>query len=335
LLDIETRPTQFKKVFPARFYDTYFVTEYGKLESLRASRYNTVFSVVLINITGFEGRLMLEDSAALEFMRKAAATILDSVRNCDVAGLADERQVVVILPETDYFGSLITLRKLSKALTAVVPKDKSDVSVVLTQATFPKDGKGYGELLGTAMRRSSERRESYWEKMDLRGKLFWEIVGELSGKVYRGYDNSSFDAGGAHDLTGGFIDQINELVVGEVARAPQRRGILYLAAKKITPALPLVKGLSGVGATATKIFLVGETDESAAEIKNASMICLDDPRMRETFFTFFMSEDSAYALICKENWGATYSCFHSADPYLVEGLITKFQVEYSLQEQFG
>jgi len=64
-------------------------------------------------------------------------------------------------------------------------------------------------------------------------------------------------------------------------------------------------------------------------------LALDDPRLKETFFTFLMTEETSYALICKENWGSTFSCFHSSDPVLVEGLITKFQNEYSLKEQLG
>lgn len=324
-----------KKVFPSRFYDTFFVSEYGRLESLRASRYNTNFSIVLMHVEGFGEKInMREGSEALEFFKKLVATVLDSVRNCDIVGLLEDRQIIAILPETDYFGSLITIRKISRA-AALLKKSRPSISIIFSQATFPRDGRGYGELLGTAVKRVSEKKESLWEKLDLKGKLFWEIISDLSGKPFNGIDNASFETGGSQELSEFFIDQINELTIKEVSRTPQKRGILYFSSRKITPGLPLIKNLGLAGVLATKVFLVGEGDNALWDIKNATPILLDDPRLRETFFTFFLNEDSGYGLISKENWGATYSCFHTADPYLVEGLITKFQSEYSLQEQLG
>ncbi len=42
-----------KKIFPGRFYNAFFVTEYGKLETLRAERYNKNFSIILTHIERF------------------------------------------------------------------------------------------------------------------------------------------------------------------------------------------------------------------------------------------------------------------------------------------
>lgn len=335
MLDIDTKSIIAKRLFPGRFYDAAFIAEYGKIESMRASRYNTCFSVVFINIEGLGAKSILEDDTSLEFIRKLVAIIVESVRNCDVVGLHDERQIAAILPETDYFGSLAAIRKLSKSISFFLKRERSKATVLFSQATFPKDGKGFGEILSTAVKRIPERRESLWEKMDLKGKLFWEIMGELSGKVYEGFDNASFDAGGTNPLTEFYIDQINELVVKEITRTPQKRGIAYFAAKNIFSGIPALKPLSSAGTMAAKVFLVGEAGERMGEIKNTTAIPLDDPRLREVFFTFYLNEDSGYALISRENWGATFSCFHTADPCVVEGLINKFQVEYSLQEQLG
>lgn len=319
-LDTDTNSTLTKTLFPSRFYDAHFVNEYGRLESIRANRYNTCFSIILINVDG---------PAGLDLLKKTVSIVLDSVRSCDVAGLLDERQILIILPETDYFGALMTERKLSKALNAL-PR-----SVIFSNATFPKDGKGFGELVATAAGRARDRKESIWEKRGYRTKLFWEILGDLSAKSCNGFESASFDAGAGQNLSEFFLDQINELIIKEITRTPQRRGIMYYAARNISTGLPVVKNLSSAGATATKVFLVGEGESGVWEIRNAMPLMLDDPRLRETFFTFFLSEDSAYALVCKENWGATISCFHTADPALVGGLISRFQNEYSLQEQLG
>ncbi|MBI5643914.1 MAG: hypothetical protein HY954_10630 [Deltaproteobacteria bacterium] len=330
-MEIGTKLSFAGKIFPNKFYDSFFIGEYGKIEALRATRYNSTFSIVLISIEA--AGISFEEGAGFEQFKALVKTVLDSVRNCDVVGMSDDAQITVILPETDHFGSLTAIRKISRALGVHIKKDKAPISVIISNATYPKDGRGYGEVLSTAIRRGAEKKESLWERLNFKNKLFWEILGDLSGKPYSGLDNSSFDAGSGQELNEFFIDQINNLIVKEISRTPQKKGILYFASKNISKGL--VKLLGSAGAMSSKIFLVGETDSGAADIKNATPILLDDPRLRETFFTLFLNEDAGYGLICKENWGATFTCFHTSDPFLVEGLITKLQNEYSLQEQLG
>lgn len=332
-MEIDTQPVLAKKICQGRFYDAEFITEYGKIESLRASRYNAVFSVILIQIDGLDAR----DGGYLEFMRPLAAAVLESVRSCDVVGLTEPTQLVVILPETDYFGSLSAIRKISRAAAAIQRGSNTAASAYIAHATFPRDGRGYGELMSAAARRSAARKDSLWEALDLDGSLFWEAVGALTAEERRGSDNASFDAGAGHTLSEFFIDQVNELVIREAARTPGSRGIAYMALKALSQDIPAARLLGSTGPFSTKVYLVGEQGPQGArvEVKNATPIILDDPRLRELFFTLYLSEETAYALICKESWGATFSCFHSSDPCVVEGLITKLQKEYSLQEQLG
>lgn len=315
-----------------KFHNAQFIQEYGKLESLRAVRLNTSFALVLINVSGLDGALSaVKDPKILGGLQKVAAAIVEAVRNCDVVGMTDTKQIVAILPETDYFGALGLVRKLAMATEHL--KGQIDAVVTFSHATFPKDGKSYEELLTTARKRTAERLDSIWEKLSLDDKLFWEIVEGLFSRGYKGFDNSCFDAGMGFELTEFFMDQINDLVLKEVKRSPQKKSIVYFSAKKVTPTLPIAKSLASAGGLAAKIYLAGECEGSAREYKNSALINLDDPRLKETFFTFFLNENSAYALVCKENWGATFSCFHTSDPHVVEGLINKFYFEYSLQEQ--
>ncbi|HEY4707841.1 MAG TPA: diguanylate cyclase [Thermodesulfobacteriota bacterium] len=333
-MDTEARSAITRKLAPSRFYDSYFLTEYGRIEASRANRYNTSFSIVLIDIDGYGGSSLFEHAQGIEFLKKLATAVIDTTRTCDVAGLSDTHRMMVILPETDHFGALATIKKLSRSLGALKKPD-APVGAVFAHATFPRDGKDFGEVVGAALKRSFERKESLWEKEGLKHRLFWEIIGNLTSKGYTGPDAASFDAGAGQELSEFFLDQINELMVREIARSPEKRGIMYYGAKSISASLPVVKTLGSAGAVSTKVFLVGEGEGSVWEVKNALPLLLDDPRLRETFFTFFLNEDTAYALVCKENWGATFSCFHTSDNGLVEGLISKFQQEYSLQEQLG
>ncbi|MFQ5735447.1 MAG: hypothetical protein ACE5GY_01120 [Thermodesulfobacteriota bacterium] len=313
-----------------RFYDTEFIRSYGRIESLRAARYNTCYSIVLIDIAPPDGAGDVYDDIA--------DAVVSAVRSCDVTGEMDGehgegRRILVILPETDFFGTLLTIRKLSKSLDPFL--SSRALSIIFSHATFPRDGKGFGELLSRAARLVAQKRASLWERLNLKDKLFWEIMGELSSTPFSGFANSSFDAGSGLPLSEFFVDQAGELIVNEASRSPQKRGILYMASRKISSSLPILKSLGLAGNVATRVFLVGEGGPDLQEIKNATPVPLADPRLKEFSFIFFLSEDSGYAVICRECWGDTFSCFHTSDQMLVEGLITKFQGEYALGEQLG
>lgn len=246
--------------------------------------------------------------------------------------MADDGRIVIILPETDYFGSLTVARKLGGATE---PLRKEGVSIIFSQATFPKDGKNYGELLTAARARAGEMARSFWHRFGFEDKLFWEIIGALLGEKRNGFDNATFDAGAGFELNEFFVDRINGMIVKEIKRSPHKKGILYFTAKRVSASLPFVKSLASAGTFATKVFLAGAREEGMGEVSNAKAEDIEDERLRETFLTLFLNEYSGYALACREGWGDTFSCFHSSDPYLVEGLINKFQKEYSLKEQLG
>ena len=324
----------FHKTFEGNFYDGQFLSEYGRVESLRAQRYNNKFSIMLVDIEGLEpGVDMGVDGEQQRFLKRLVAVILETVRTCDVVGLIDEGQIAAIMPQTDYIGALMTIRKLSKACEPILADEP--YKLLFAHADFPRDGRGFGELVTAATRKITEKKESLWVSRGFGDKLFWQIMGELAGTSTGGGNYAAFDTGEGYAMTEFFMDQVNDVIVRESARSPRKKGIVYFASKKLTTNLPFIKTIIEAGSTNTKMFLVGETDDNLWDIKNATPLLLDDPRLKDVFFTFFFNEDISYALICRENWGSTFSCFHTSDAGMVEGLITKFQNEYYLQEQLG
>lgn len=324
-----------KKLSKSKFYDSYFINEYGKIETARSERHGTPYSIVVLHVDSFkDGKEALKKGELLDFLKRLVSTILDAVRNCDVAGMLEDRRIIIVLPETDYFGSIVTMRKLSRALEFLTTEGEPYASIIFSQATFPNDANGYGELVGVALKRVAEKKESLWEKFDLGKKLFWEIVETVHGANPQGAECSAFDTEVAEEAGFSLIDRINEMIIQEVSRTPQKKGILYLGVKKITPEMQIKKVLNSLPAVATRIFLVGEGKKDVrTENRSTTSIYLSDRRLNETFFTFFINEDLSYGIICKESWGGVYSCFHTSDPYLVEGLVMMFQRDYSLQEQ--
>ena len=317
------KPTAERPASPA-FCSYAFLGEYGRLESQRARFFDSCFSVLFIRIRALEGPR--ERAGAL------ANAVRASLRPCDVAGIAGEGQIAVIMPEADFFSAYSASKKLSRALESF--KDIGAANISITQAAFPADGADFDSVLSSAVRRAEERKNSIWEKLGLKDKLFWEITDELFSSAYDGAVDASMDIGPGSDLSEFFIDQVNDCILREIKRTPRKNAVLYMTLKKVHGDHPVVRALNSSTPLAARIVLAGERDPDAGYIKNAASVYIDDERLRDTVFTFFLSEESAYALICKENWGGAFSCFHTSDACLVDGLISKFQREYALQELF-
>ncbi|MCK5237044.1 MAG: hypothetical protein KAR06_08670 [Deltaproteobacteria bacterium] len=333
-IDKLTKLDESKKNFESRFYDSEFMGEFGKLENARSERYGLHYSVVVLTVESFQnGSVTPEKEELMKFLKLLITTILTVVRNCDVTGMLENKKVMILLPQTDYFGSLITIKKLTRALEPFTTKGEPYASIIVSQATFPKDAFNFNGAVGIASNRIGSMKDSIWEKLDLKSKLFWEIVAKLTEGGIEGSAYSTFDLGDGADLEYSFINRLNEVIVEEVARSPEKRGVLYIGSRKITEDLPFKNQLNMLGKTGTKIFVVGEGKETNVEFKNATSIPIDDPRVASADFTLYLSEDAAYTLLSKEAWGNSFLCFHSSDPFLTEGLITKFQRDYHLQEQ--
>ncbi len=324
-----------KGLFKSKFYDSYFMNEFGKIETARSERYGSSYSIVILHVDRFKDDKPMQDKGEiLEFIKKLVGAILEVVRTCDVVGMVEDKRIIIILPQTDYFGSLITIRKLAKALEFITTKGEPYASIIFSQATFPRDANGFGELVGVALKRVTEKKDSPWEKHNLKDKLFWEIVESLSGIGTDSSEYSTFDMDVSEEEDETLLDRINEVIIRDIKRSPQKKGILFMGVQSIRPELPVKKLVASLGTTATKTFLIGAGDEEeTTQADSITTISLKDRRIRETLFTFFLNEDVSYGIICREAWGGSHHCFHTSDPYLVEGLVMKFQMDYSLQEQ--
>ncbi len=320
------RPTAERPVSPA-LYSLAFLSEYGRLETQRARFFDSRFSVLLVRGRALEGsRERGVGASAL------ANAVRASLRPCDVAGVAGEGQIAVIMPEADFFGAYAASKRLSRALESF--KDTAPANISITQAAFPADGEDFDSVLSSAVRRADARGNSLWERLGLKDKLFWEITDALFSSVYDGAMDASMDIGPGNELSEFFIDEVNDCILREIKRAPRKNAVLYMTLKKVRADHPVVKALNSSAPLAARIVLAGERDPDVGYIKNAASVYIDDERLRDTAFTFFFSEESAYALLCRANWGGAFSCFHTSDACLVDGLIGKFQREYALQELF-
>ena len=316
-----------KKKAQTKFFEPAFYEEYGLLETARAERYGIPFSVTFLEATG------AGEGLESEIQKMLVDTALEVLRECDIVTELKGQRIAILQPHTDYFGSIIAVKKLVHAIEDLTRNHGEVPSVTVTQATYPKDANSFEELQDVASRRMVAKGQSLWEKMGLKNKSFWEALATITSTEHDSLEYSSFEFGSPDEGKDSFIDKINKMVLAEISMTPNKRGFTYMALKSITHDLSIKSALNAFDKAATRIYLVGRVADDAKVIsKSSTTISIEDPRLQDTFFTFFLNEDTAYAIICKEEWGGSHSCLHTSDPYLVEGLISKFQKDYSLQD---
>ncbi len=325
-----------KKKSPTRFYNDYFINEYGRLEALRSSRYGRSFSIVLVYmVNSVELTKQPEKETILKVLRHIVKIVKEVVRNCDVVGITQNKGVIIMLPETDYIGSLVAIRKLRKSMDTLSFNDDMNISISFSQATFPRDANGYGELLGVAEKRLDEYKKGLYGKLDIEPKLFWENISILLNEDYDSPGIERFDLGEGLELSGHFQERLIEMIAQEVARNSQKRGILYVCLGNISHDMPLRKLVDAIGETNTKVFIVSREVDKKTKTSNAIYLSLPDSdnHFKDTFFILLLRDDISYAFVSKEGWGGRLSCVHTIEPYLIMALIEKLQRDYSLQEQ--
>ena len=142
----------------------YFVDLAGREIDL-ARRHGRRFALITVDATGdYDARALVE-------------VVLSAIRDTDVVARADERELLVLLPETGAKGARILRRRiLDKVQQQVGPNRAPPVRVGI--ATFPFDGEDLSRLLRIARRRAE--RWSPWDSTNASVNLLRDAMGWLT-----------------------------------------------------------------------------------------------------------------------------------------------------------
>lgn len=318
-------------------YTLSYFTDYATKEIYKARRYGRAFSLLTFSLDQLPAiRQRMGHAAVRQAQQIVLRVISQIIRDSDVVARATEQEFHVLLPETDYFGGLMFLRR---ALTSVLEEPdaralEARVSLGLTGgvATFPRDGDDFDELLVCCRRRMDERRGSLHHHLKLEPLPFWDEVELLLG-------NSKSprlpDAPGEPSRRGKVADVLFEELQTEIGREflrdPMARGLLYVGGPVIKGDLPIVRSLDHAPTDfAPRVYLLGRHADLQEHHAMTPVFLEGDERLSRHEFLLWMGDGSAYALLQRRGRGATWG-FHTSDPTLVEGLVSKLQTTYDLQ----
>ena len=318
-------------------------SHYLKKQLNIAARYRRPFSIIYLNIHNIDELAnSFGADAVKEGISRIVGRIMNVISGSDILSMKVEGEFFVFLSETDYFGSIMAIKRIEDGITG--SKFISDgetsmlVNLLMRSVTYLKDGSNVDSLLTAAVQRTEELNESLFHRIDLSGKGLWESVEaimSLDNESLRKENELSRARGtasvaGCPDFSSDFYSDLCDLFVDEVLLRPYLRGALYIGVDTLSPDTKLCKKIAAVSNLATGVFLIGKKGKSEWNIPNITPVYMKEKETPLNMI-FFINEETGYVFLGKKGKGKKLQTFHTSDIYLVEKLISRLRDHYLLQ----
>lgn len=297
-----------------RAYTYAFFEDVVRNEIRKAGRFGRAFSLLEVEISGFEQfRRERTDADVSAWLERFAFQIGRVLRTTDLLATANEDRFSVLLPETDALGAAVLKRRMREVLLRsdlrTNPADGGP-RVHLSAASFPMDGTQIEELHRVLGSRLAEDRASVVHELE--GKPFPLVLDALAAK--------------GQPLRSDALEQVLRFVLGEVERRSQERGLLCVAPGPGLASL-VREELTRFDAAHTRTELVLVADERGESPTGAPITCVTPAQIgtRRPFLVYY-AEGPGYALVGETE--ATTSAtllFQTSDRVTVEHLAFQLQ----------
>ncbi len=169
-------------------YNLSYFTDYASKEIYKARRYGRMFSLLTFSVDNLPlVRMRLGATDAKLAVRGIIKALSRIVRDSDVIAKASDQEFYLLLPETDFFGAMMFVRRAHerrarRARGAGGGGAPARWRLVGGASTFPKDGEDFDELMYRCRRRMDERRSSLQRKLHARHAALLGRGGAAAGQ---------------------------------------------------------------------------------------------------------------------------------------------------------
>ncbi|NOZ87385.1 MAG: diguanylate cyclase [Deltaproteobacteria bacterium] len=341
---VETLKRKMLQDFEVPAYNLNYFMDYTSKEVYKARRYGRTFSMAALKIENYH---LLEESMEpgelTSLIRAVAAEIGVVIRDSDVLTRVDKETYFLLLPETDYLGSMMCLERILRRLQLrgmLAPlRGRPPISLSMGTAAFPRDGDGYKSLVVKCKLRMEEVRKSLYRKLHLEELDFWDSVKVLL--THESEDKIKEMTGVREPVWSWIFDGnapkmslIQDELALELSRNKDLKGIIFLGVERVSDDLAFLGRYPEMEGSKMKMFILGKRAVNQWRFPLVTPLAIPDidADARCCDFVLFFSEAGAYA--CLEDKQEHGRVFHSSDTTLVARLIAKLQEYYKLQRQF-
>ncbi|NJD62075.1 MAG: diguanylate cyclase [Deltaproteobacteria bacterium] len=331
-----------------RAYSAAFLSDYFEKERYKAGRFRRPLSLIFVAIDNFAHLMeQTRESMVTGALVGMVEAIRKALRDSDLIARTGPDRFCIVLPETDYFGSVLALRRLRKAVSEImrIPFLGGEFALhpFFMSVTYPRDGMDFQALSQLAEEKYVRQRKSPLHRLRLMEKSFWDAFDVLVGKpehyaqLRRGEDVPSFgrirkDLGrnGHFSLPREIYLRLVESVAQDVASEGDARALVIAAGPRPEIFKQIFLSFGTEPSEGRSICILGQAGNTRFDAKHLLYRSADDDRLKEREVVLYLKENGAYGLFSigpQED-----ACgFHTADEWLVESMMEKFQDTYLLQ----
>jgi diguanylate cyclase (GGDEF)-like protein len=328
-----------------------FLSDYFEKERYRANRFRRSLSVVFLVV---ENLSFLTEQTRETVVTGALVSMVDSirkaVRDSDLLARQEVNRFCIVLPETDAFGAALAVRRFRKSIRGKNRIQFLGADFTLQPffmwATCPRDGRDLQDLVRVAEEKHARQAKSPLHRMRLNERPFWEAFEILVGKpefyelLRKGEDVPYFqrirrDLGrNSHFCMPreNFL-RILEATAQEMASCREDRGIVIVAGPTPEIYKQIFLAFQSDSPTRRHIYIVGQAGNTRFDAKNLLYVSADDEMLKDREVILCLKENGAYGLFGTDR-GSEVQGFNTADEWLVEAMLEKFQEMYLLQGNF-
>jgi len=328
-----------------------FLSDYFEKERNKAVRFHRPLSLLFLQ---FENWSFLMEQTRENVVSGALVAVIENMRKAlrdsDLLARQDANRFCIVLPETDAYGAMLAIRRQRKAI-----REKSRFQFLGTEftiqpffmsATFPRDGRDFQELLRVAEERYARQQKSPLHRLRLSERTFWDAFDILVGKpdhyelLRKGEDVSYFqrirrDLGrnGYFSIPRENYLRILEAVAQDAASDGKDRGVAIVAGPTPEIYKQVFLSYQSESPTNRNVFILGQGGATRFDSRNLLYVSAEDDLLKDREVVLYLKGNGAYCLFAHDR-GADVEGFNSADEWLVESMMEKFQEMYLLQRTF-
>lgn len=332
-------------------YSLAFLSDYFEKERYKAGRFRRPLSVVFLVVDNLS---RLKEQAGETLVSGALSKMVDAVRKAlresDLIARVESNRFCVVLPETDYFGSVLTSRRLRKAVRECRSiqhmGNEHRLETFFVSATFPRDGKTLMDLWKDSEEKFQGQKQSPFHRLHLPEKVLWNAFDILVGKPEY-YDHlregrnvpyfSRFlrDRGrnGYFRLSRENFLRMVESVAQDTVSRNMKRGLVIAAGPRPEIFKQIFLSLGSDAGNGRNIYIIGRAGSTRFDSKNLLYVNAEDEQLRKRELILFLKENGAYGLFATDREDEVCG-FNTADEWLVDSMMEKVQETYRLQGNF-
>ncbi len=322
---------------PAYTYK-YFI-EYTENEIRRAHRMHGMFSLSVVSIENYRELVETFGKNHVNAIFKKIANLMNEVlRDADTLSLSEHSNMLnLFLPDTDYFGSIITIRRIKNQLKqnlyitdGLITKN---VEIVIGAATYPVDGTTVQTLLSKAYESANKTKSGILKQVSA---IEYTSFAEFADKIIDSFscmDKDGKTINAVFTLTKDRGQEIIDLISYDMIERPYMRGMLFVGLPFITKQMTILIEQYKLHNSSTKFYIMGKkTVGEDIDISYAPVMIMDED-FGNRYFIFNLNEEYAYGFVAVEQPDNTLKALHTSEPLLVEEFIAVLQEKYFLQRQ--